>query len=81
MQEPIHDLRVGVIHGPGTSIRPVWFDLNRRKHSIREITNCWRERRGETVLLHFHVVDEGALYELVYNLDNGCWQLEQIESL
>ncbi len=75
------NIRVGVIHGPGGRIQPVWFDLNRRKHSIREVTNCWRERCGEVALLHFHVVDEGALYELIYNLDSGCWQLEQIESL
>lgn len=81
VQQPIDGLRVGVVHGPGNLIRPVWFDLNRRKHSIREITNCWRERCGGKTLLHFHVVDEGALYELSYNLDSGCWQLEQIESL
>jgi hypothetical protein len=81
MQEPKDGLRVGVIHGPGNAIRPVWFDLKRRKHSIREITNSWRERCGETTLLHFHVVDEGALYELIYNLGSGCWQLEQIECL
>lgn len=76
-----HGLRVGVIHGPGNAIKPVWFDLNRRKHCIREITNCWREGRGEATLLHFHVVDDGALYELVYNLASGCWLLEQLESL
>ena len=81
MPETKDGLRVGVIHGPGNAIKPVWFDLNRRKHRIREITNCWRERRGDTALLHFHVVDEGALYELIYNLTSGCWLLEQIESL
>jgi hypothetical protein len=73
-------LRVGVIHGPGRRITPVWFDLKRRKHIIREITNSWRDRQGETVRIHFHVTDDGALYELVYDLGDTSWALERIES-
>jgi hypothetical protein len=41
------NLRVGVIHGPGSRLTSVWFDLKRRKHTIREITNVWRDRQGE----------------------------------
>jgi hypothetical protein len=77
----VDDIRVGVIHGPGRRMTPVWFDLQRRKHTIVEITNSWRDRRGETVLIHFHVTDEGALYELVYDLGETRWTLEHIESL
>ena len=75
------NIRVGVVHGPGRQIQPVWFDLNRRKYLIREVTNSWRERCGSTELLHFHVTDEGALYELIYNLASGCWSLQQLEAL
>jgi hypothetical protein len=75
------NIRVGVVHGPGGRIQPVWFDLNRRKYRIREITNSWRERSGTVDLLHFHVTDEGALYELIYNLASGCWSLQQLEAL
>lgn len=81
MRKDVEGLRVGAVHGPGQRIRPVWFDLNRRKHSIRQITNIWRDRSGETQLVHFHVTDEGALYELVYNLTTTTWSLEQVESL
>lgn len=80
MREQVEGIRVGVIHGPGGRIRPVWFDLNRRQHRVLEVTNSWREQSGETTLLHFHVTDEGALYELVYNLTAGDWRLEQIEA-
>jgi len=73
--------RVGVIHGPGSRITPVWFDLKRRKHGIRQITNVWKERRGETLLIHFHVTDDGALFELVYNPAETVWSLEEIEPL
>jgi len=81
MHGEISGIRVGVVHGPGAKIQPVWFDLNRRKHCIREITNVWRNRCGEAQLIHFHVTDEGALYELVYNLSTGCWGLLLIEPL
>ena len=75
------NIRVGVIHGPGNRMTPVWFDLKRRKHTVREVTNSWKDRQGETVRIHFHVTDEGALYELVYDLGSTCWSLEKIEAL
>jgi hypothetical protein len=75
------DIRVGVVHGPGRRMTPVWFDLKHRKHTICEITNVWRDRQGEAVRIHFHVTDEGALYELVYDLGDTTWTLEQIEAL
>jgi hypothetical protein len=81
MQVEQQEIRVGVIHGPGSRITPVWFDLKRRKHTIREITNSWRDRQGATVRIHFHVTDDGALYELVYNLTDSTWRLEKIEAL
>lgn len=70
-----------MVFGPGNRIKPVWFDMDRRQHTIRQITNSWKERRGETTLLHFHVTDDGALYELIYNMTDGNWKLEQIEAL
>jgi len=75
------NIRVGVVHGPGSKIRPVWFDLQRRKHQICTITNTWRERVGQVELLHFCVTDDGALYELTYNLYSGCWHLMLVEAL
>lgn len=81
MHERVEGLRVGVVHGPGQRIRPVWFELRRRKHSILQITNVWHNRCGETKLIHFHVTDEGALYELIYNLSINSWSLESIEAL
>ena len=74
-------IRVAVVFGPGRRVRPVWFDLDRKKHTIRQITNSWQERRGENVFMHFHVTDEGALFELVYNMADASWRLEQIEAL
>ncbi len=81
MQPINNDLRVAVVFGPGLKIKPVWFYLDRKQHTILQITNSWRDKRGETVFVHFHVTDEGALYELVYNMADASWRLEQVEEL
>jgi len=81
MHNPQQEIRVAVVFGPGMKLKPVWFELNRRQHVIRTITNSWLERRGETSLLHFHVTDDGALYELIYNMKNAVWKLALVEAL
>ena len=81
MQTPCSDIRVAVIFGPGGRIHPVWFELNHRRHDVQTITNRWRDRRGETILWHFHVTDDGALFELIFNLGTTTWQLIRIEAL
>jgi len=81
MGKIVDGIRVGVIHGPGGKIKPVWFDLQRRQHRIEQVTNSWRERRGDVPLIYFHVTDGGALYELVYSPTEAHWRLEQIEIL
>jgi hypothetical protein len=81
MQDIGGSLRVGVIHGPGRTMKPVWFDLKNRKHTIQDVTNIWRDRQGGTVRIHFFVTDEGALYELIYNLNETSWTLQTIEIL
>ncbi|MHB8122427.1 MAG: hypothetical protein ACYDG4_09765 [Desulfuromonadaceae bacterium] len=75
------EIRVAVVFGPGMKIKPVWFDLNRKQHTILQITNSWRDKKGETAFIHFLVTDESALYELVYNMADTSWRLEQIEAL
>ena len=55
-------IRVAVIYGPGNKLRPVWFDWNRRKHDIKEVTYHWRHRAGDDLILHCSVTDETALY-------------------
>jgi hypothetical protein len=81
MQVCSTDIRVAVVFGPGMKVRPVWFDLNRRQHTVRQITNSWKDRKGEVSFLHFHVTDDGALYELVCNMSDFTWRLEHIEAL
>jgi len=73
-------IRVGVIHGPGNKLLPVWFDWRRRKHTVREITYHWRHRSGTSLLLHYSVTDGTALYELIYNTTEQVWVLESIDA-
>jgi hypothetical protein len=72
-------IRVAVIHGPGNKLRPVWFDWQRRKHEVLEITYHWRHRSGNDLLLHYSVSDGTALYELVYNTADQVWLLEGLD--
>jgi hypothetical protein len=73
-------IRVAVIFGPGKRLMPVWFDWNRRKHQVREVTYHWRHRTGDDLILHYSVSDGAALYELVYNTAEQVWVLESVDA-
>lgn len=73
-------LRIAVIYEPGKSIKPVWFELNHKKHEIREITYHWRDKVGATLLLHYAVTDGTSLYELVFNPSDQSWSLYNQQS-
>jgi hypothetical protein len=60
VKEPI---RIATIFTPGRQLKPVWFEWQRRKHTILETTYFWKERVGNTLLLHFSVTDGEAMYE------------------
>jgi hypothetical protein len=80
MLQRLHEpIRVAVIHGPGTRLRPVWFDWQKKKHAITEITYHWRHQAGDDSLLHYSVTDGTALYELVYNASQQLWLLESVD--
>jgi hypothetical protein len=70
-------IRLAAIFEPGKPVRPVWFELNRRKHTLEEATYRWQDRVGATTLLHFTVSDGEALYEIVYNPADQSWTLHE----
>ena len=80
MQKVQEHVRVAVIFGPGNRLRPVWFDWQRRKHQVREVTYHWRHRTGNDLILHYAVTDGAALYELAYNATEQVWVLESIDA-
>lgn len=77
--EPV---RVGVVFGPGSSIRPVWFDRKGRQHRVATVTYVWHEREGATTTIHFTVTvrDENTLYELVFDTGRQGWSLAALET-
>lgn len=72
-------IRVAVVFAPGRQIRPVCFDWRHRKHTITEITYCWKGKAGEDTLLYFAVTDGNDLFELAYNTVDQSWTLEEVE--
>ena len=69
-------VRIGVVFTPDTKARPVWFELNRKQYKVAETTYYWKDRVGETPLVHFAVTTEdSSLYELVFNPLEQSWSL------
>ena len=68
-------IRLAAIFEPGKAVQQVWFELDRRKHTLQKPTYSWQDRVGEITLLHFTVSDGEALYEIVYNPVDQSWML------
>ncbi|KAB0669047.1 hypothetical protein F6V30_14530 [Oryzomonas sagensis] len=80
MQPIRKPIRVAVIFGPGGKIAPKWFELNNRKHEVKLTTYAWRDRVGETLLMHYAVSDGETLFELVYNTHDQIWSLNALQA-
>jgi len=75
MQRIDEPVRVGAVFGPGSLIRPFWFDWRRRKFVVEEVTYRWHEQEGSSTVIHFTVTAGGALYELVFDTSRQSWVL------
>jgi hypothetical protein len=74
-------IRLAAIFDPGKPVQPVWFELNRRKHTLQEPIYSWQDRVGDKTLLHFTVSDGKALYEIVYNSAEQSWTLHEQQAV
>jgi hypothetical protein len=70
-------IRLAAIFEPGKPVQPVWFELDRRKHTLQKPSYSWQDRVGDETLLHFAVSDGQALYEIVYNSTEQSWTLHE----
>jgi len=73
--------RVAVIFGPENRVKPVWFELNHRKHEVRETTYHWKSSSGNISLMHYAVTDGEALYELIYNSSDNTWSIAEQQAV
>lgn len=80
MQRIDEPIRVAAVFGPGSRIRPVWFDWRRRKYEVDEVTYRWHERDGAATAIHFTVTAGGALFELVFYSGRQSWTLATLEA-
>jgi hypothetical protein len=74
MQRVNEPVRVGAVFGPGSHIRPVWFDWRRRARNRRDYLALARAE-GAMTAIHFTVTAGGALYELVFDTGSQNWVL------
>jgi hypothetical protein len=75
MQPIRKPIRVAAVFSPGGKVAPKWFELNHRKHEVKNTTYVWRDRVGEALLMHYAVSDGESLFELVYNTFDQEWSL------
>lgn len=68
-------VRIGVVFTPDKKAKPIWFELNRQKHVVKDTTYHWKDRVGDVTLLHYAVTTDEALYELVFNCTDQSWSL------
>ena len=73
-------IRVAVVFSTEGKLTPKWFELNRRKHEVKETTYFWRDHTGDTARMHYAVSDGEALYELVYNTRDQTWTLNALRA-
>ncbi len=74
------NIRVAAVFGPGSHLRPVWFDRRGKKHTVREVTYTWKDKSGDVTLLHFAVSDGATVYELTYNTTSQMWALTDVDA-
>lgn len=68
-------IRIAVVFEPDKKAKPIWFELNHQKYVVKETTYYWKDKVGETPLLHYAVTTDEALYELVFNVTDQNWTL------
>ena len=74
------NIRVATLFEAGGQIRPVWFELRRRRYQVDAVTYRWRGQHGAATLLYFAVATEGGLFELAYDTAAQSWALTGIEA-
>lgn len=75
LDEPV---QVGAVFKKG-GVFPRWFLYRGSRVTVKELTFCWKERAGRSLLHHFSVSDGINLYDLVFQAENLAWKLESIE--
>ncbi len=79
MQRIAENIKVAAVFAPGSKVKPVWFEWQRRKHAITETSYFWKDRYGDATRLHFAVSDGSNLFELMFDTSDQNWTLEGVE--
>jgi hypothetical protein len=58
-------------------VKPILFRWKDKKISIENISLTWQTMQGEERSLHFTVIADQTLYELMFNISLMTWSLEQ----
>ncbi len=63
-----------------TNVRPSWFLWKQRRYPIKEVTQRWQTKEGQTPILHLGVTDGTNCFELTFNQHTLTWHLASVET-
>lgn len=79
MQRLAEGIKVAALFAPGCRVKPVWFEWQREKHAITEVTYFWKDCYGSAIRLHFSVTAGRNLFELMFDSSTLDWTLEGVQ--
>ncbi len=61
------------------SVKPAWFEWDKKKIIVKETTFFWKTKEGDAVVMHFSVTDGATYFELSFDQQSLEWKLENSE--
>lgn len=77
VMEVAEKIEVGAIFRRG-HVKPVWFIWKSRRHSVKDVTYEWHEKRGENFFHFFQLVAEEGIYKVSLDSRSLAWNLEKV---
>ncbi len=76
IDEPI---TVGVVF-ERSRVRPAWFIWGSRRYVVKDVTQRWQTKAGQTPILHLGVTDGASTFELTLDQHALVWRLAAVEA-
>ena len=78
MSAEIHEPITAAVVFDRAHVRPTWFLWKQRRYPIKEVTQWWRTKEGQAIILHLGVTDGSTCFELTFNQHTLVWHLASI---
>ena len=80
MSTEIHEPITAAVVFDRATVRPAWFLWKQRRYLVKEVTQRWQTKGGQTPILHLGVTDGSTCFELTFNQHTLIWHLASVET-